>query len=147
MRELIMGESISGDYYVRPVTWAGIWDRTGKLKSGDVLFSSPSKYECKNYIIRQKLFDLIEDNPTFKIIPIINESVETTSLFGHTKKEIVKVELDSYYTYLNTVYLQSEVTADKIIMDRELINHKESSDDLDSQPLIIWKECIVVYIE
>ena len=31
MEQLIIGETDRGTYYVRPMSWAGIWDKDGKL--------------------------------------------------------------------------------------------------------------------
>jgi len=47
---LILGKRTNGKYYVRPITWAGIWDADGNLKSGNVLIEFDTEEECVEYI-------------------------------------------------------------------------------------------------
>jgi hypothetical protein len=82
MEELIYGKKTNGNYYVRPIDWAGAWDKDGLLFGGNVLFESESKQKCKDYITRykknenaRKLCDLIRDNPMLEIIPMIEYEV------------------------------------------------------------------------
>lgn len=47
--ELIIGETTKGWFYVRPASWSGIWDSSGKLKSGNVLLESDNQQACIEY--------------------------------------------------------------------------------------------------
>jgi hypothetical protein len=50
---LIYGEK-AGGYYVRPITWAGTWDKHGKLVYGNTLYECNSEKECLEYITGRK---------------------------------------------------------------------------------------------
>lgn len=146
MRQLIIGELVAGGYYARPVDWAGIWDTSGKLESGNVVFKSSSKEECKNYVLRQRLVELIDENPNIRVIPIITKSTESISLFGYTKRNLVDVRLDECYSYKNTLYIRSKHSEEQVIMDRKVLDTDYSVID-ESRPIIVWEKCILVYIE
>ena len=47
--ELIIGLKTNGKYYVRPLDWAGCWDKNGKLKCGNTLFEADTEEEAKAY--------------------------------------------------------------------------------------------------
>ena len=38
MEQLIKGKTINGKWYVRPILWAGRWDKNGNLASGNTLY-------------------------------------------------------------------------------------------------------------
>lgn len=47
--ELIIGLKTNGKYYVRPLSWAGCWDKDSKLKCGNTLFEADTEEEAKAY--------------------------------------------------------------------------------------------------
>lgn len=47
--ELIIGLKTNGKYYVRPLNWAGCWDKNGKLKYGNTLFEADTEEEARAY--------------------------------------------------------------------------------------------------
>lgn len=47
--ELIIGLKTNGKYYVRPLDWAGCWDKNGKLKYGNTLFEADTEEEARAY--------------------------------------------------------------------------------------------------
>lgn len=49
MEQLIVGERTDGKFYVRPITWAGIW-KDGKLDTGNCTFTSDNEEECKEFV-------------------------------------------------------------------------------------------------
>lgn len=50
MGQLIKGKNCEGKYYVRPISWAGIWDKDGKLEYGNTLFEAETEAECTAFI-------------------------------------------------------------------------------------------------
>ena len=47
--ELLIGKNEKGIYYVRPLDWAGQWDKDGRLIYGNVLFESYTEGEAQAY--------------------------------------------------------------------------------------------------
>ena len=47
--ELLIGKTEKGTYYVRPLNWAGQWDKDGRLIYGNVLFESYAEGEAQAY--------------------------------------------------------------------------------------------------
>lgn len=43
MEQLIIGETNRGTYYVRPLSWAGVWDKDGRLCGCNTLYESKAK--------------------------------------------------------------------------------------------------------
>ena len=43
--KLIYGELEKGNYYVRPIDWAGLWNN-GKLVGGNILYEFETEKEC-----------------------------------------------------------------------------------------------------
>ena len=58
MEQLIKGITTAGLHYVRPIDWAGIWGKDGKLASGNTLFKSENESECDEYIAK---FDALKE--------------------------------------------------------------------------------------
>ena len=50
MEQLIIGETDRGTYYVRPMSWAGIWDKDGKL-SGVIRCMNPKVKMIANHML------------------------------------------------------------------------------------------------
>lgn len=51
MEQLIIGETDRGTYYVRPMSWAGIWDKDGKLSGCNTLYESKVKMIVNHMLI------------------------------------------------------------------------------------------------
>lgn len=54
------GRTILGEWYVRPLEWAGIWRKDKEtdealLVSGNVLYKSKTEKECDDYIEKYHL--------------------------------------------------------------------------------------------
>lgn len=50
MEQLIKGKTDKGKFYVRPISWAGIWDADGDLHYGNTLFEANTEVECDAFI-------------------------------------------------------------------------------------------------
>lgn len=48
--ELLIGLKTDGKYYVRPIYWAGCWDKEGKLEYGNTLFEADTDEEVNAYV-------------------------------------------------------------------------------------------------
>ena len=79
MNDLIVGKMISGEYYVRPISWAGIFNKEWQLQSGEVLFKNKKEDACleyvKRYENRSKLAKLITEYPYLEVIPMVHFEV------------------------------------------------------------------------
>jgi len=66
-------------YYVRPLSWSGIWSKDGKLELGLAMFTHSCKKNCEDYIKkyenRNKLSRLISENPDLEVIPMVEYEV------------------------------------------------------------------------
>lgn len=64
MKQIMKGKTTKGKYYVRPMDWAGEWDRNGNLNYGNVLFESENEVDCDIYMAAsmemEKIFDVNE---------------------------------------------------------------------------------------
>lgn len=47
--KLIYGPHVLGGYYVRPINWAGEWDKEGKLSGGNVIAIFTDKEDARRY--------------------------------------------------------------------------------------------------
>lgn len=103
MEQIIKGKTVKGNYYVRPINWAGQWDKDGNLTYGNTLFESESENDCDIYIIEnlidEKMFDfsgiyqcitsneelktLIEKNPDLPIMYMCGEECYSDD-YGYT---------------------------------------------------------------
>ena len=70
MEQLIKGKTINGKWYVRPILWAGGWDKNGNLASGNTLYESDNEYDCDVYMMNYKLIEnkLLQIMPEMDII-------------------------------------------------------------------------------
>lgn len=53
MEHLIKGKRENGKWYIRPVTWAGVWNANHELVSGRTLFESDNESECDVYMMNK----------------------------------------------------------------------------------------------
>ena len=49
LNELLIGKTEKDTYYVRPLNWAGQWDKDGRLIYGNTLFEADTEGEAKAY--------------------------------------------------------------------------------------------------
>lgn len=79
MEQLIKGKTSLGKWYVRPITWTGIWKDTGNgekvLVDGNTLYTSDNEYDCDCYMMNYKLLELVKENPQLPIVPMTNYEV------------------------------------------------------------------------
>lgn len=103
MEQLIKGRKSDGKYYVRPINWAGEWDKNGNLIYGNIVFESDKEDECDIYIAEcnkdgdkfdfngilgcitknDKLKQLISENPEIPIMFLCGEEGYNDD-FGYT---------------------------------------------------------------
>ncbi|MCD7968304.1 MAG: hypothetical protein LUG90_21415 [Clostridiaceae bacterium] len=149
MDQLIIGETDRGTYYVRPMSWAGIWDKNGRLSGCNVLYESKSESDCKAYVNRQKLLELVADNPELPVIPMVSYDCVADG-FGYWLSRFGKVEIEEIYVHDEKVYIRSKNDWDSILEEiltfdeTENMSDKEAKEKVDS---LAWKKGIVVYIE
>lgn len=134
---LVIKETTSG-YCVRPLYWAGII-KDNILVSGEKLFESTSKYDCEQYITRQKLKNLIEIYPELKIVTVINANSVCDCTSGNLYKNIAKVEKTATIKYEGRLFIKGEDTEETVL--------SYVSKFTDEEYIVNWKDCILVYLE
>lgn len=75
MEQLIIGKTVKGTYYVRPISWAGQWNKEGNLAYGNTLYESEKEADCKRYKNTKELLELISENQDLPIAPMVNGEV------------------------------------------------------------------------
>lgn len=103
MERFIKGRKTDGKYYVRPIDWAGQWDKDGNLVYGNTAFESEKEDECDIYITEcskdsgkfdfngimgcitknDKLKHLLSENPEMPIMFLCGEECYNDD-FGYT---------------------------------------------------------------
>lgn len=61
MDKLIKGKTVSGGWYVRPLSWAGVWTKGRELAYGRTLFEADTEKECDDFIANYKEDDFEKD--------------------------------------------------------------------------------------
>jgi len=70
MEQLIKGKTKDGKYYVRPINWAGEWDKDGVLVYGNNLIETETEDEATSFMMNYKLIEFVKENPSMKIVPV-----------------------------------------------------------------------------
>ena len=167
MEQLIKGKTVKGKYYVRPISWAGQWDKEGNLSYGNTLFESESESDCDIYImeksIDEKMFDfsginqcitsneelkkLIAENPDLPIMYMCGEECYCDD-FGYTintgSYQIEEVTLVDDMICDDKVELEEKIYCK---LDRKYSNASEELlNTLTKEKLekYVWKKVITV---
>lgn len=103
MEELIYGKYALGGYYVRPVSWAGIWNGT-ELVSGNILYNGSTENDCIGFINSEKLrelntievddYDWDSDGIIYVAITNSEENVQKLKELGATEMDIEEMYMD-----------------------------------------------------
>ena len=75
MEQLIKGKTVTGKWYVRPLSWAGGWNQNQELTDGNILFESDNEKDCISFMMNYKLLELVKENPELPIIPMTHYEV------------------------------------------------------------------------
>ena len=146
MEQLIIGETDRGTYYVRPMSWAGIWDKDGKLSGCNTLYESESEDDCKSYVNRRKLLEMVADNPE---IPMVSYDCVADDC-GYWLSRFGNVEIGEIYEGEEKVYIRDKDDWNEIFEDISTawevanLSDEEAEKKVDS---LDWKKGIIVYIE
>lgn len=149
MEQLITGKTNRGTFYVRPIGWAGVWDKNGTLCEGNTLYESERECDCESYINRQKLIMLVANNPELPVIPMVSYDCVSDDR-GYWLSRFGKVSIEEIYAYDEKVYVRSEDDWDSILEDIFAFEEIENLSDEEAKKKIDslgWKKGIVVYIE
>ena len=95
MEQLIKGKTVKGTWYVRPISWAGQWNKKQELVSGNTLYESDNEHDCECYMMNYKLLELVKENPSLPIVPMTHYEV-CGGDSGYWMGEIQTVEIREY---------------------------------------------------
>lgn len=167
MEQLMKGKTVKGKYYVRPLNWAGQWDKGGNLVYGNTLFESERESDCDIYMSEkltdERTFDfsginecitsskqlekLIEENPELPIIFMCGEECYCDD-FGYT------INIGCYkieeVTLVGNMICDDEVDLEEKIYSKLFEKYPEASgkllDILTKEELkkYVWKKVITV---
>lgn len=150
MEQLITGKNVKGNYYVRPASWAGIWNKDGDLTHGNTLFESDKKQECTEFINRYTLLGLINENPELPILPMVAYEVCVGDDFSYWGGSWGKVKIDSYIVDDERIVYKSE-DEPEIVVEKAVgydafikMTDEEVKEAWEKLP---WIKAIVVHIE
>ena len=149
MEQLIIGETDRGTYYVRPMSWAGIWDKDGKLSGCNTLYESESEDDCQSYVNRRKLLEMVADNPELPVIPMVSYDCVADDC-GYWLSRFGNVEIGEIYEGEEKVYIRDKDDWNEIFEDISTawevanLSDEEAEKKVDS---LDWKKGIIVYIE
>lgn len=97
MEQLIKGKTSLGKWYVRPLSWAGIWNKNGDLVGGNTLLIADTEKECVDYINGEKLkklnkLEVIDSSGSFGEIEYIliantEENISILKELGMTEED------------------------------------------------------------
>lgn len=147
--ELITGETNRGTYYVRPLSWAGVWDKDGRLCGCNTLYESKSKKACEAYMNLQKFLELVADNPELPVIPIVPSKCVADDC-GYWLYRFRKVDIGEIYVHDEKVYIRDKDDWDSILDKVFAFDEIENLSDEEAKKKVDnlnWKKGIVVYIE
>lgn len=97
MEHLIKGKTSLGKWYVRPLSWAGIWNKDNELVGCNTLLLTDTEKECDDYINSEKLKELNElevidwscggDECEYVLIENTKENIAMLKELGMTKED------------------------------------------------------------
>lgn len=96
--DLLKGKTAFGEWYVRPLNWAGVWKKENGenlLVEGNTLFQSENEKDCDVFIMNYTLFKLVEENPSLPIVPMTHYEVVGGDS-GYWMGNITAVEIKEY---------------------------------------------------
>lgn len=149
MEQLITGKTNRGTFYVRPIGWAGVWDKNGTLCEGNTLYESERECDCESYINRQKLIMLVANNPELPVIPMVSYDCVADDC-GYWLSRFGNVEIGEIYVGEEKVYIRDKDDWNDIFDDISTawevanLSDEEAEKKVDS---LDWKKGIIVYIE
>ena len=157
MEQLIKGKTIIGKWYVRPISWAGMWknvnDKDNVLVSGNTLYESDNEYDCDCYMMNYKLLELVKENPELPIVPMTYYEV-CGGDSGYWMGRIVSVEIREYavneWNEDEAVLFKDDFGAeDKLIEAIAEYKYDGSNEDYDKAEIEakeMWTKAIIVRI-
>lgn len=150
MEQLITGKNVKGNYYVRPASWAGIWNKDGDLTHGNTLFESDKKQECTEFINRYTLLGLINENPELPILPMVAYEVCAGDDYYYWGGSWGKAAIDSYLVDSERIVYKSEDEPEIVV--EKAVGHDDFMKMTDEKIREAWEnlpwiKAIVVHIE
>ena len=153
MEQLIKGKTINGKWYVRPILWAGGWDKNGNLASGNTLYESDNEYDCDVYMMNYRLIELVRENPDLPIVPMTYYEVCGGDT-GYWLGQVESVEIREYaineWNEDDAVLFKDEFgDEDKLIESIAEYKYDGTEDDYDKaekEAKDMWTKAIIVRI-
>ena len=155
--DLLKGKTVLGKWYVRPLSWAGIWkngeDGETLLVEGNTLFTSDSEADCDVFMMNYTLLKLIEENPTLPIVPMTYYEVLGGDS-GYWLGKIESIEIREYaineWNDEDAVMFRDEPDAEKSLID-SIIKFKYNDDenhidDAKRDAEAMWTKAIIIRI-
>lgn len=149
MEQLIIGKTVKGTYYVRPISWAGQWDKEGNLAYGNTLYESEKEADCKRYKNNKELLELISENPDLPIAPMVNSEVVADDC-GYWLGSFGIANVKEYCSGEEHIHFREDNDLDEALADvYGYEKYEEMSDDEARKAFeeLPWIKAIVVYIE
>lgn len=150
MEQLIIGKTVEGTYYVRPISWAGQWDKEGNLAYGNTLYESEKEADCERYKNIKELLELISENPYLLVVPIVNGEVVTHDDCGYWLGSFGTASVKEYFSSEEHIHFREDNDLDETLADvLEYEKYEEISDEEAEKAFeeLPWIKAIVVYIE
>lgn len=157
MEQLIKGKTITGKWYVRPISWAGMWknvdNKDNVLVSGNTLYESDNEYDCDCYMMNYKLLELVKENPELPIVPMTYYEV-CGGDSGYWMGRIISVEIREYaineWNEDEAVLFKDDFGAeDKLIEAIAEYKYDGTNEDYDKAEIEakeMWTKAIIVRI-
>lgn len=153
MEQLIKGMTAKGKWYVRPVSWAGVWNEKKELVSGNTLYEADSEKECNAYMINHKLLELVKENPSLPIVPMTHYEV-CGGDYGYWMGEIQTVEIREYainkWCVEEAVLFKDDMGAEdrliEAIAEYKYDGTKEDYDRAEIEAKEMWTKAIIIRI-
>lgn len=149
MEQLIIGKTVKGTYYVRPISWAGQWDKEGNLAYGNTLYESEKEVDCKRYKNNKELLELISENQDLPIAPMVNSEVVADDC-GYWLGSFGTASVKEYCSGEEHIHFREDNDLDEALADifgyekYEEMSDEEARKTFEELP---WIKVIVVYIE
>ena len=151
--EMLKGKTVNDKWYVRPLSWEGIWRKDGKLDTGNVLFSSENEEECDNFIMNHELLKLVEENPNLPIVTMTHYDVcggDNGYWLGKMESvEVKEYAINEWSEDYGVVFKDSKEDIERLVEFVAEYKYKGTEEDCakaEKDVNEMWKKAIVIRI-
>lgn len=151
MEQLIKGRTENGKYYVRPINWAGQWDKDGALVYGNNLIETETESEAISFMMNYKLIELVKENPSMQIVPVTYYEVlggDNGYWLGHIESVEIREYAINKWDDDNAVIFKDDDSEKLVeaIAEQKYDGSDEAYKKAEKEAEQMWEEGIIIRI-